>query len=330
MIALYIFLGIAILVALILSEKTVELKKGRQQAADDRAKMKIERLTSPGAVKKIKILPLIDYYADRPDLRTEAGVSYLIRADDTTILLDVGFNAKKEHPSPLLQNMKTLGVSPSDIDVIFISHAHPDHLGGMANQKAKTFSLSMGLVALSEIPVYAPVSISASHWNPGPKTHVITKPIIIKPGIVSIGVIHRFLFLMGPTLENALAVNVKDKGIVLIIGCGHQTIERIIERTSALFDAPIHAIIGGLHFPVGGGRIMLGPINIQQIVGSDNPPWRGIRQNDIQHAIAAIKKVSPKIVALSPHDSSDWSLDQFRRAFGDTYVDIRVGNEIEI
>jgi 7,8-dihydropterin-6-yl-methyl-4-(beta-D-ribofuranosyl)aminobenzene 5'-phosphate synthase len=330
MIGLYIFLGLAALVFLVIAKKTIELKHGRNAAAADRAAMKIEPIQSPGSVRSLSILPLIDYYADRPTLKTEPGVSYLIRTDDTTILLDVGFNAKKEHPSPLIQNMESLGVSTSDIDMIFISHPHLDHLGGMAEQKTKTFSLSQGPVALENIPVYAPVPISASHWNPGPKTHVITDPVVIKPGIISIGVIHRFLFLMGRTLENALAVNVEGKGIVLIIGCGHQTIERIIERTKALFDVPIYAIIGGLHFPVRGGRIKIGPINIQRLVGSDNPPWQSLRESDVQNAIAAIKKVSPKIVALSPHDSSDWSLDQFRQAFGDAYVDLKVGREIVI
>lgn len=56
----------------------------------------------------------------------------------------------------------------------------------------------------------------------------------------------------------------------------------------------------------------------------------GISESNVQNAIAAIKKVSPKIVALSPHDSSDWSLDQFRQAFGNAYVDIQVGKEIVI
>ena len=330
MIVLYVLLGLAALVFLVVMKKTIELKRGRIAAAADRAAMKIAPLSSPGVVKGVRVLPLVDYYADRPGLRTEPGVSYLIRADDATILMDVGFNAKKEHPSPLLQNMETLGVSASEIEMIFISHAHLDHLGGMTDQKEKTFSLSQGPVALSGIPVYAPVPIAASHWNPSPKTHVISGPAVLKPGIASIGVIHRFLFLMGRTLENALAFNVESKGIVLIIGCGHQTIERIIERTQALFDAPIYAIIGGLHFPVRGGRIMAGPVNVQRLVGSDNPPWRSIRESDVQNAIKAIKKVSPKIVALSPHDSSDWSLDQFRQAFKDAYVDLKVGKEIVV
>lgn len=135
---------------------------------------------------------------------------------------------------------------------------------------------------------------------------------------------------MGLTLEHSLAMHVEGKGIVLIIGCGHQTIEKIIQRSKEIFDEPIYAIIGGLHFPIHDGRIKIGPVNIQRVVGSDRPPWAGLNENDAKQAIAAIKAVFPKIVALSPHDSSDWALDKFRQAFGDTYVDLKVGKEIRI
>ncbi len=330
MTALYILLILPVLIALILAKKIIELKKGKKLADAQVSGMEISKLPAPGTVKALSILPLIDYYTDNENLKTEPGVSYLVSADDTDILLDVGFNKKKEHPSPLLHNMKALGILPSDIDMIFISHPHLDHVGGMAEQKSKTFSLSQGPVSLPNLSVYSPVTLSASRWNPGPEAQVITEPKILKEGIVSIGVIPRYLFLMGHTLENSLAINVAGKGIVLIIGCGHQTIERIIERTLALFDEPIYGIIGGLHYPVNGGRIMIGPFNIQRIVGSDKPPWVSIRESDVKSAIAAIKKVSPKIVALSPHDSSDWCIDQFKQAFGDTYVDVNVGQKIVI
>ena len=330
MIALYIILILVALIALIVTKKILQLKKGRQLAEARISSMKINKLPSPGTVKTLSILPLIDYYTDNPNLKTEPGVSYLIKADDTNILLDVGFNKSKEHPSPLLHNMKSLGISEADIDMIFISHLHLDHVGGMTEQKEKRFSLSQGPVSLPKIPVYSPVGISASRWNPGPETQVITDPVVIKEGIISIGVIPRYLFLMGHTLENSLAIHVAGKGIVLIIGCGHQTIERIIERTRALFDEPIYAIIGGLHYPVNGGRIMIGPINIQRLVGSDRPPWISIRESDVKSGIAAIKEVSPKIVALSPHDSSDWCIDQFKQAFGNAYVDVKVGKKIMI
>jgi hypothetical protein len=54
------------------------------------------RLTLP-AVKTLEVLPLIDWYAARDDLEAESGVSDLVRADDTTILFDPGFNRKGEH-----------------------------------------------------------------------------------------------------------------------------------------------------------------------------------------------------------------------------------------
>jgi 7,8-dihydropterin-6-yl-methyl-4-(beta-D-ribofuranosyl)aminobenzene 5'-phosphate synthase len=330
MIALYILFVLITLIALIFIKKIRQLNQGKRMADAELAGMEIKKMPSPGTVKALSILPLVDYYTDNTDLKTEPGVSYLIAADDTNILMDVGFNKKKEHPSPLLHNMKELGISTSDLDMIFFSHLHLDHVGGMTEQKEKTFSLSQGPVSIPNLPVYAPVGISASRWNPGPENKIITAPTVLKDGIISIGVIPRYLFLMGHTLENSLAINVAGKGIVLIIGCGHQTIERIIERTQALFDEPIYAIIGGLHYPVNGGRIMIGPLNIQRIVGSDRPPWISIREDDVQSAIAAIKKVSPKIVALSPHDSSDWCIDQFKQAFGDTYVDVKVGQKIEI
>jgi 7,8-dihydropterin-6-yl-methyl-4-(beta-D-ribofuranosyl)aminobenzene 5'-phosphate synthase len=327
---LYILIGIAVLVGIILFKKTKQLDAGKASAAQELADMKISRLSPFGSVKSLSILPLVDFYAEKPDLKTEAGVSYLIRADETAILLDTGLNAKKEHPSPLLHNMEKLGVSEKEIDMIFFSHLHLDHVGGMKNQKDKTFSLSQGSVELGSIPVYAPAPVTASAFNPGPEPRVIREPAVLKPGIASIGVIPRFLFLMGYTPENALAVNVDGKGIVLIIGCGHQTIERIIERAKQLFDEPIYAIIGGLHFPVTGGRIMIGPVNIQRVVGADRPPWRGLNKTDVESAIGAIKAVSPKIVALSAHDSCDWSIDRFRQAFGEAYMDLKVGREIRI
>lgn len=330
MIAIYIFLCLIALIVLIFIKKIIQLKKGREKADAQLAGMTFTKFSSPGSVKQLSILPLIDYYTDNIDLKTEPGVSYLVKADDTTILLDVGFNKKKEHPSPLLHNMKTLKVSENDLDMIFISHAHLDHLGGMKEQKEKTFSLSRGPVDLPDIPVYSPVNIAASSWNPGTETKITTEPTMLKDGIASIGVIPRFLFLMGHTLEHSMAINVAGKGIVILIGCGHQTIERIIERTQMIFDEPIYGIIGGLHYPVNGGRIMLGPINIQRLVGSDKPPWVSIRETDVKSAIAAIKKVSPKVVALSPHDSSDWAIDQFKQAFPDTYVDVKVGKKIII
>lgn len=330
MVILYIVLGLVLFIAIILVKKLSELNTGRDKATQELSGMRCKKLSPFGSVSQLSILPLVDYYTDNDDLKTEPGVSYLICADNTRILMDTGLNAKKEHPSPLLHNMEKLGVSPADLNTIFISHPHLDHMGGMKDQKEKTFSISQGPVSLSEIPVYAPAAVTASASNPGPKTTIIKEPAVLEQGIASIGAIPRYLFLMGHTPEHSLAVHVEGKGIVLIIGCGHQTIEKIIERTQAIFEEPIYAIIGGLHYPIHDGRIKIGPINIQRVVGSDKPPWAGLKEADVKQAVAAIQRLSPKLVALSPHDSSDWALDQFRQAFGEAYADIKVGKEIRI
>lgn len=254
----------------------------------------------------------------------------MIKAGGSTILFDVGLNKKKEHPSPLLKNLKRAGVSLEDIDKIFISHIHSDHIGGFAEQRKRVFSISAGRVELRSIPVYSPGEISPSDLNPGPYVKVIKEPEIIEKGIASIGIYPRSLFLIGYTSEQTLAVNVKGKGVVLIIGCGHQTIEEIIKRTQLIFDEPIYGIIGGLHFPVYGGRVMAGPFNMQNIVGVDKKPFRGITESDVDSSIEFIKRINPQIVSLSPHDSSDWTIKKFKEAFGDKYIELLVGKEIRI
>lgn len=313
-----------------LSFSLIKLNAGNRIIQKQKNTIQLNKLADMGTVNNLSVLPLVEYYTDDDRLKTEAGVSYLIKADDKTILMDVGFNKKKEHPSPLLHNANVLDVPLDKIDDIFISHTHLDHLGGMHEQKNKLFSISKGNVPLPNIPVYSPSPVSPSHFNSGPFPKVIKDPHVIEKGVASIGVIPRNLYLMGYTEENSLAVHMENKGIILIIGCGHQTIEKIILRAKRLFDAPIYGIIGGLHFPVKNGRIMIGPFNIQNIVGSDRPPWHGINEKDVRDAIIAIRNENPAFVAISPHDSSDWSIDQFRNAFGNKYHELKAGRVLHL
>jgi 7,8-dihydropterin-6-yl-methyl-4-(beta-D-ribofuranosyl)aminobenzene 5'-phosphate synthase len=325
-----ILLFVLVIAALLFGKTLIKLMVTRNRVDREIRQTRIEKIHSPGTVTSLTVLPLVDYFTDDPRYKTEAGVSYYLETDGTRILMDLGFNRKKEHPSPLLTNLSLAGKRLEDLDAIFISHAHLDHVGGMAEQKKRLFSVSAGPVELPSIPVYAPVPLAPSDHNPGPQVRVITEPLVIKEGIISIGAIPRALYLLGYTLENALAFRVAGKGLALVIGCGHQTIERVIERAQVLFDDPIYAIIGGLHLPAGGGRMKIGPIDIQPIVGTDRFPWHKINDQDTENAIAAIQKVDPKVIALSPHDSSDRSLARFREVFGDRFQIIKVGTPIVI
>ncbi len=328
MVFIYIMFFCLLCLGIVLIVKVTELNIGKLRVEKEIQWANTPKMPTFGSVKSLSVLPLIDYYTDRDELRTEPGVSYLIKADDTTILMDVGYNVNKEHPSPLIVNASKLAVDFNKLNMIFISHIHLDHIGGMKEQREKTFSLSQGIVEVPEIPVFAPDNITPSKWNPNPKVKIISDPQVLETGIASTGVIPRYLFIMGYTLEHSLVINLEGKGLVIIIGCGHQTIERLIEKVQRVFNEPIYAIIGGLHYPVKGGRVIKGPFNIQNIVGSDNPPWNGINEKQVLNGIDIIKQVNPQLVALSAHDSSDWSINQFQKAFEKHYVELKVGKEI--
>jgi len=300
--------------------------RGRQKAEEVWQASQYEKLDAVGAVKNLSILPLIDWRTATDELEGESGVSYLIKADDTTILFDMGLNKHQEHPSPLLRNMAKLGVEIDDIDMIVISHNHLDHVGGMKNVKDGVFSPSAGPVALHNMPAYTPVPIS----NPTATSILVASPTVLAPGVVSMAPIPRQLFFLGWTPEQSLAINVEGKGVVLIIGCGHSTIQRIIARKEMLFDEPLYGVIGGLHFPVTASRSVRHGIPAQQIFGTGRWPWQRITKADVHRAIAFIYRRSPQIVSLSPHDSCDWTLAAFHDAFGERYVELMVGRKIII
>ncbi len=276
-------------------------------------------LKAIGTVKHLTILPLIDRKPARSDLASEAGVSYLVRADNTTILFDVGLNQPGKHPSPLLRNMQALGVTLDQVQYIVISHLHLDHVGGMQHQRKRTFDLSSQPLDLGAIPAFVPTSMT----HATAKVEVVDSPRVIAPGIAMMGAIPRQLFFFGRTLEQSLAINVEQKGIVLIIGCGHPTIQRIVQQAEVLLDRPIYGVIGGLHYPVTA-------LPVQRFLGTNNWPWDPVNKKDVGTSIEFLQRRHPRLVAVSPHDSCEWTIEAFRQAFSEAYQDVLVGKEIVV
>ena len=135
---------------------------------------------------------------------------------------------------------------------------------------------------------------------------------------------------MGLIQEQSLAINVEGKGIVLIVGCGHQGIKKIIDRTQQLFSIPIYGLIGGLHLPIpsfpGVDEDPLGLPLTNFVSGSLWNPWT---EKEFQSAIDYLKNTDAKKVAISPHDSSKESIERFKKAFPE-YIDLKVGKNIII
>jgi 7,8-dihydropterin-6-yl-methyl-4-(beta-D-ribofuranosyl)aminobenzene 5'-phosphate synthase len=285
-------------------------------------------IQSWGSVKSLEILPLIDRKTDNPELLTESGVSYLIKADDTTILFDLGINQKTEHPSPLMQNMKKLGITSADFNTIFISHRHGDHCGGLKWAMNRTFGLSSIQTNLSHVKAFTPEEMN----HPTATTEYIDKPKILSKGIASIGPIVQPMFFSGSAREQALVINVEEKGLVLVVGCGHQSVSTIVERTKNLVEEkiPIYAFIGGVHLPIPkfpNKNDWLG-LPFYKFTGTRRPIWEPWTNKDVEDAIHSLKTC--ELVSISTHDSSDESIEQFRTEFRSKFVDLRVGTKISI
>lgn len=251
----------------------------------------------------LEIIPLYEEASSDPDLISGHGVSYLIRTDAVTLLMDVGHNPEELTVAPFMQNMQKLGMDWNEIDRIVITHPHPDHIGGLVAWREKVVSFGELPGGLDERLVFVPTDMAfqgAVHVDiptlPGPD--VATTGAISYPEVFP-------LSLFNPKgREQALVVNVQGEGLVLITGCGHPTIEKLIARAESLYNQPVVGIVGGLHY-------------------------EGFNAEEVRPHIEFLASRNPKLVALSPHDSSPEALQAFQAAFGSRYHLLQVGQSIQ-
>ena len=90
------------------------------------------------------------------------------------------------------------------------------------------------------------------------------------------------LFAPGPVLEQALVINVRGFGPVVVTGCGHPPMERILGVTEDVLDLPIRAVVG-LHLPVHT------PLLPQPAWATRTGPWQPIGERDATEVIEQIR-----------------------------------------
>lgn len=257
-----------------------------------------------GSTRSLTILPLYEEAAVDASFESGHGVSYLIRTDTATILMDLGHNPAQEARAPLVRNMAQAGITADEIDMLVISHPHPDHTGGL-NRQPVSFEPEQGRSVLEVAPAYVPEAVELG----GQPVQVTTAPRVLAPGVATLGrmaFVQPFPFWLWQPLayEQVLAVNVEGQGLVLITGCGHPTLEKIVARAERLFAEPVVGIAGGLHY-------------------------EGLAADEIAPHVAFLAARDPQLVALSPHDDGPEAIAAFQKAFPAAYRAIRVGEAIQ-
>lgn len=298
----------------------VRYYNGKRHIVEANNLLKINKLRLP-QVEKLEILPLVDYETDSPELKTEAGLSYLVKAENEQILFDVGYNKKAEDLSPLLQNAIRLNIDLSQIEALAISHNHADHVGGI-NFKDNKVELSKGtLINFQEKPLFAPIELTCETTQ----SITVTEPTLLTKSIGSTGPIKVQLFMFGETNEQSLLINVKDKGVVLISGCGHPQIINMVKIAGEITDKKIYGVVGGLHLfkdkPNGG--------ILAKIFGSDRLFSSKPSHTELKQIIVGLKALGVQKVFLSPHDTDKGAMQLFEQVYGDDFKRVFVGQKIQ-
>ncbi|MBN1440267.1 MAG: MBL fold metallo-hydrolase [Anaerolineales bacterium] len=161
-------------------------------------------------------------------LKTDWGFAALVARGKNVLLFDTGGNG-----SILLGNMKILGIDPLSVRDVVISHNHSDHTGGLTaflvvSARPPVFLLpEFGAAFIQSVKQYAEV-VEAS---PGMEC---------APGILTTGNVG------GSIPEQSLVIRT-GKGLVIVTGCSHPGIVRIVERAVELAGGPVHLVMGGFH-----------------------------------------------------------------------------------
>ena len=266
---------------------------------------------------KAQITILYDAFGKDSAMQKDWGYAALVEYGGKRILFDTGNN-----PEVLAQNAKAKSIDLSSLDFVVMSHRHGDHMGGLAyllkvNPKVKIYAPKEGFgVYGADLPSSffrkdlslpaeqryyggAPPDVMrfGSAW-PDANFQLVDKTVEIASDIYLISLVSD----KPGTLElHELSLAIKaPNGMVLVVGCSHPGIDKIVEAASAI-DPRIHLIVGGFHL------VVASDADIQKIVRALHDTF------NVQHIAPGHCTGEPAFTAL-------------KKAFGDRYLFAGLGS----
>jgi len=249
----------------------------------------------------------------------------------STLLFDTGLS-----PTALTLNGERLGVDWSDVQGVVLSHGHFDHAGGLAGlakaTKAMPMTIHPGIWTRRRLappgaePTEMPTLSRRALEGEGFEVIERRTPSLLLDGSVLItGEVDRVTefergmppahqalvqgtWVHDPLVvdDQALVVHVRDKGLVVLTGCGHAGAVNIARHALRLTGVDrLHALLGGFH---------LGGPAFEPVI----PP-----------TIAALSELAPTL--LVPGHCTGWRAQHaLAAAFPDAWVPGSVGSRYAV
>jgi 7,8-dihydropterin-6-yl-methyl-4-(beta-D-ribofuranosyl)aminobenzene 5'-phosphate synthase len=280
--------------------------------------------------------PLHRELLSRQQLRAEHGVSLLItvlnQGKRNTILFDTGVT-----PDGALHNLELLGVDLGSIQAIVLSHGHTDHTQGLdglldtLGKRRLPILLHPDAFLKRRIVVHDNVSIDL----PPPSLHDLEREgiellvergpsFLINRTVLVTGQIERTTaFEQGlknqeaeidgawqpdPWVydDQAMVIHVRNKGLVVITGCGHAGVINILYQVRSQTGVEqIYTLLGGFHLT----GALFEPI--------------------IPQTVEALRKINPAVVV--PAHCTGWRATQrIAQALPEAYTPNSVGTTFKL
>jgi 7,8-dihydropterin-6-yl-methyl-4-(beta-D-ribofuranosyl)aminobenzene 5'-phosphate synthase len=272
-----------------------------------------------------------------PDaLIAEPGFSALVRVEkdrrERTLLFDAGVS-----PTGVVENVRRLGLSLSDVEAIVLSHGHWDHVTGMEGVVKELGRAGLPVLIHPEFwsrrrisfpgldPAELPSTSRSALEGTGFEIVEDRHPSFLLDGSVLItGEVdrttefetgfrgHEAFRLDGwrpdPLIldDQALVLRLRERGLVVLSGCGHAGIVNTVRYAQRLTgEQKIAAIIGGFHL--------------------SGPMFEGI----IDPTVRAFEELAPSL--LVPAHCTGWkAVHQLAARFPEAFVQSAVGTTIEL
>jgi 7,8-dihydropterin-6-yl-methyl-4-(beta-D-ribofuranosyl)aminobenzene 5'-phosphate synthase len=276
--------------------------------------------TAPADAQTAQITVLYDAFGKSSAMIKDWGFAAFIEYGGKRILFDTGNNA-----DIFAHNVKAKGIDLTDLDFVVVSHRHGDHVAGLnhllrVNPQVKIYTPKENFgVFGAELPgtfyrrnESLPAEMRYYDGNPPQTMHFgtpwpqgnfarVTETVEVAPGF-------HLILLRGPwgvdldVMEISLAIDT-PQGIVLIVGCSHPTIEKIVAAAKQTINKPIHLVIGGTHL-------------------------LPAKDQDIKRVAIALRDTW-KVAWIAPvHCTGEPAFAILKQAFGDRYVYAGLGTSV--